>query len=78
MTDRQNGGEANPEPIDHGTGWKGEISTAGTLDGQSIAEFGTNLSGNLTSSGIACPQGATFLRRCGGSAFRNEGRNAAT
>jgi hypothetical protein len=26
-----------------------------------------------TNSGIACPQGATFLRRCGGSIFRKQG-----
>src|SRR6516225_1946511 len=25
-----------------------------------------------TSSGIACPRGATFLRRCGGSIFRKQ------
>src|ERR1700730_19307370 len=26
-----------------------------------------------TNSGIACPPGATFLRRCGGSIFRKQG-----
>jgi hypothetical protein len=47
---------------------------AAGVDGQSIAEFEANLAGNLsTSSGIACPQGATFLRRCGGSIFQKRG-----
>jgi len=43
---------------------------AAGVDGQSIAEFEAKLSGNPTNSGTGCRQGATFLRRCGGSIFQ--------
>ena len=38
---------------------------AAGVDGQSITEFEANLQTTSTSSGIACRQGVTFLRRCG-------------
>ena len=44
---------------------------AAGVDGQSIAEFEANLSGNLYKLwNTGCRQEATFLRRCGGSRFR--------
>ncbi len=43
---------------------------AAGVDGQSIAEFEANLKGNLYKLWNACPQGATFLRRCAVSKSR--------
>ena len=43
---------------------------AAGVDGQSIAEFEAVYRTTSTSSGTDCRQGATFLRRCGGSIFR--------
>jgi hypothetical protein len=45
---------------------------AAGVDGQSIAEFEANLSGNLYKLWNRCRQGATFLRRCGGSRFQKQ------
>ena len=50
---------------------EGQPGAAG-VDRQSIADFEADLSNNLYSCGTGCRQGATFLRRCGGSIFRRQ------
>ena len=45
---------------------------AAGVDGQSIAEFEANLSGNLYKLWNRLSSGSYFLRRCGGSIFQRQ------
>ena len=67
--------EAKPFKIPKREAWeafkrvKANHGAAG-VDGQSIAEFEANLSGNLYKLWNRLSSGSYFLRRCGGSIFQ--------